>query len=152
MLFSLNIGWINPGWPACPLQHPVCPCARRPFFLGWDGRSGWRMLRRVVTDEAEGTRCVCYELYYYWIYILINSNCQVPPPVYLGFQASQAQNWPLSRSLQAPAIISWGLFAGPTKIAPVRRDFWFCAPKRPPLAHTWLQSPQPVNPPLSRNP
>jgi hypothetical protein len=38
------------------------------------------MLRRVVTDEAEGIRCVCYELYYYWIYILINSNCQVPPP------------------------------------------------------------------------
>jgi hypothetical protein len=55
-----------------------------------------------------------------------------PPLTHLGSQAPHVRIWPLSRILQSPAIVSWGLFTGPTDIEPRGLDARFRAPNRPP--------------------
>jgi hypothetical protein len=73
-----------------------------------------------------------------------------PPPAYLGFQAPQAHNWPLTHILKPPAIVSWGRFLGPADIEPVGLNFWVRASNQPPLAHLAFQAPQARIWPLAR--
>jgi hypothetical protein len=72
------------------------------------------------------------------------SRVKPAPLAHIGLQAPQACDLPLSRTLQPPAAVSLGFPLGPTDIAPVRGNFWFRPPNRPPSRISSFRPPRPT--------
>ena len=76
--------------------------------------------------------------------LIFVSRVKPAPLTHIGLQAPQARDLPLSRTLQPPAAVSLGFPPGPTDIAPVRGDFRFRPPNRPPSRISFFRPPRPT--------